>query len=53
MRAWRVRVLPASFLVDKNGMLRYQLVGDANWDDAALRAPILELLKQEKVHWLN
>jgi thiol-disulfide isomerase/thioredoxin len=53
MRAWRVRVLPASFLIDKNGMLRYQLVGDANWDDAALRAPILELLKQEKVHWLN
>jgi thiol-disulfide isomerase/thioredoxin len=47
MKAWRVRMLPASFLVDKNGMLRYQLTGDANWDDAKVQAPILELLKQE------
>jgi cytochrome c biogenesis protein CcmG/thiol:disulfide interchange protein DsbE len=45
MKAWRVRILPASFLVDKNGMLRYQLVGDANWDDPDVRVPILELLK--------
>lgn len=44
-KAWRVRVLPASFLVDKNGMLRYQLLGDADWDNPALQAPILELLK--------
>jgi thiol-disulfide isomerase/thioredoxin len=44
-KAWRVRVLPASFLVDKNGMLRYQLVGDTNWEDAAQQAPIMELLK--------
>lgn len=47
MKAWRVRVLPASFLIDRKGMLRYQLIGDANWDDPAVRAPILELLKQE------
>jgi thiol-disulfide isomerase/thioredoxin len=45
MKAWRVRVLPASFLVDKNGMLRYQLVGETNWEDAAQQAPIMELLK--------
>lgn len=45
MKTWRVRVLPASFLVDKKGMLRYQLIGDADWDDAKVRAPILELLK--------
>ncbi len=44
-KAWRVRVLPASFLVDRNGMLRYQLVGEAKWDDPQLQAPILELLK--------
>lgn len=44
-KAWRVRVLPATFLIDRKGMLRYQLVGDAPWDDAALQAPILELLK--------
>lgn len=45
-KAWRVRVLPASFLVDRKGMLRYQLIGEANWDDPAVQAPILELLKQ-------
>lgn len=45
LKAWRVSMLPASFLVDKNGMLRYQLVGDADWDGAAAEAPILELLK--------
>lgn len=44
-KAWRVRVLPASFLVDRKGMLRYQLVGEADWDDPAVQAPILELLK--------
>ena len=45
MKAWRVRMLPASFLVDKKGMLRYQLVGDANWDAPHIQAPILELLR--------
>jgi cytochrome c biogenesis protein CcmG/thiol:disulfide interchange protein DsbE len=47
MKAWRVRILPLSFLVDKDGMLRYQLTGDANWDNPDVRAPILELLKRE------
>jgi cytochrome c biogenesis protein CcmG/thiol:disulfide interchange protein DsbE len=45
LKAWRVRILPASFLLDKNGLLRYQMIGDANWDEAAVQAPILELLK--------
>lgn len=44
-KAWRVRMLPATFLIDRHGMLRYQLVGEADWDDPAIRAPILELLK--------
>ena len=45
MKAWRVRMLPASFLVDRRGMLRYQLVGEADYDDPKQQAPILELLK--------
>lgn len=45
MKAWRVRMLPASFLVDRRGMLRYQIVGEADYDDAAQQAPVLELLK--------
>ena len=44
-KAWRVRVLPASFLIDRKGMLRYQLVGEADWDDPVNAAPILELMK--------
>jgi thiol-disulfide isomerase/thioredoxin len=44
MKAWRVRILPSSFLIDQNGSMRYQLVGDADWNDASLQAPILELL---------
>jgi len=31
--------------MDRNGMLRYQLSGDAKWDDPANQAPILDLLK--------
>ena len=45
MKAWRVRMLPASFLVDRRGMLRYQLVGEADYDDPKQQAPVLELLK--------
>ena len=45
MKAWRVRMLPASFLVDRRGMLRYQLTGEADYDDPKQQAPILELLK--------
>lgn len=44
IKAWRTRVLPTSFLVDQNGMLRYQLVGAADWSDPGSQAPILELL---------
>lgn len=45
MKAWRVRMLPASFLVDRKGMLRYQIVGEADYEDPVQQAPILELLK--------
>jgi thiol-disulfide isomerase/thioredoxin len=49
MKAWQVRILPSSFLIDQKGLLRYQLVGDANWNNAAAQAPILELLNRSKV----
>ena len=36
-RAWRVRVLPASFLVDPSGRVRYSVVGEMDWArDAAV-----------------
>jgi cytochrome c biogenesis protein CcmG, thiol:disulfide interchange protein DsbE len=48
MKAWQVRILPSSFLIDQKGSLRYQLVGEANWNNAAAQAPILELLNRSK-----
>ena len=35
-RAWRVRILPASFLVAKDGRVRYRVIGEMDWvsDDA-------------------
>jgi peroxiredoxin len=32
MKAWRVFVLPTSFLVDKQGQIRYSLSGHIEWD---------------------
>jgi peroxiredoxin len=30
-RAWRVRLLPASYLVDAEGRVRYSVVGELDW----------------------
>jgi hypothetical protein len=30
-RAWRVRVLPGSFLVDAEGRVRYAVIGEYDW----------------------
>jgi len=35
-RAWRVRVLPSSFLIGLDGRVRYGVIGEIDWasDDA-------------------
>jgi thiol-disulfide isomerase/thioredoxin len=33
-RAWRVRVLPTSFLVDPDGQVRYSVLGEIDWATA-------------------
>lgn len=45
MKAWHVRIMPTTFLIDKQGRLRYELAGEADWDDPAIQAPVLDLLK--------
>jgi thiol-disulfide isomerase/thioredoxin len=42
-RAWRVRVLPASFLVDAGGRVRFSVVGELDWtsDEAVTRVGAL------------
>jgi len=37
-KAWRVRVLPGSFLVDAEGRVRYSVIGEIDWTtDEAVR----------------
>ncbi|MDP9108638.1 MAG: TlpA family protein disulfide reductase, partial [Pseudomonadota bacterium] len=45
LKRWRVRIMPSTFLIDRHGMLRAQLVGEADWDAAAVQAPMLDLLR--------
>ena len=45
IKAWRVRIMPTTFLIDKQGRLRYELAGEADWDDPTIQAPVLDLLK--------
>lgn len=44
MKAWRVFVLPTSFLVDKQGQIRYSLSGHIEWDEPEAVAVIERLL---------
>ena len=43
---WPVRALPTSFVVDRDGRLRYRAVGGREWDDPGLVEQILGLLKK-------
>ncbi len=44
-KAWRARVLPASFLVDRDGRVRYYVYGELDWSSNAVRAKVDELLR--------
>lgn len=42
-RAWKVRVLPASFIVGRDGRIRYSLTGDLTWDHDSVVSLLAEL----------
>ncbi len=44
-KAWRARVLPASFLVDRDGRVRYYVYGELDWTSEAVLARVRELLR--------
>ena len=44
-RAWRAKVLPASFLVDGRGRIRYYVYGEVDWSSAAVRGKVAEVLR--------
>jgi thiol-disulfide isomerase/thioredoxin len=44
-RAWRVRVLPSSFLVDPDGRVRYNVIGEIDWASQDTIAVVQELFR--------
>ncbi|NOQ88867.1 MAG: redoxin domain-containing protein [Gammaproteobacteria bacterium] len=43
-KAWQGEVLPTSFLLDRNGKVRYRAVGPIEWDDADVLLKIRQLI---------
>jgi peroxiredoxin len=43
-KAWGARILPASYVVGADGRVRYQVVGEINWEHEHVVARISELL---------
>jgi thiol-disulfide isomerase/thioredoxin len=43
-RAWRVRVLPTSVLLDRHGRARHRIVGEIDWTAPAALAAVRRLL---------
>ena len=46
--AWGVSVLPTSFLLDKQGNIRYRVQGDTEWESEAVVALIETLINEEE-----
>jgi len=42
--AWRVKVLPTTFVLDPGQRIRYSVVGDLEWDSPAVESAIRKLL---------
>ena len=43
-KAWRARVLPISFLVGRDGRIRYSVVGEIDWTQERVRKIIQDML---------
>ena len=44
-RAWQARVLPATFIVGPDGVVRYQYFGELDWAKPEIREQIVKLLR--------
>jgi thiol-disulfide isomerase/thioredoxin len=47
-KAWRVKVLPISYVIDPEQKVRYSVVGDAQWDSPAVEKLMRSLLPPGK-----
>jgi peroxiredoxin len=45
-RAWGARVLPASYLIGPDGVIRYSYFGDLNWSSDEVRGRIESLMRK-------
>ena len=43
-RAWKARLLPATFIVGPDGRIRYSYIGELDWSREPIRRQIAELL---------
>jgi peroxiredoxin len=46
-KAWRARLLPASFLIGRDGRVRYVAYGELDWTSAPVRQRVEQLLSEE------
>jgi len=44
-KAWKAKLLPASYLIGRDGRIRYVAYGELDWTSDAVRARVAELLQ--------
>ena len=44
-KAWRARVLPASYLIGRDGRIRYVAYGELDWTSEPVRSKVIELIQ--------
>jgi thiol-disulfide isomerase/thioredoxin len=44
-KAWNARILPASFLIGRDGRVRYLAVGDLDWNEAKVVRTVVQMLR--------
>ena len=46
--SWDIKMLPTSFLIDANGIIRYRIVGNPGWDNEQMLSLIKDLILENK-----
>ena len=44
-KAWKARLLPASYLIGRDGRIRYVAFGEVDWASAPVREKVMQLLQ--------
>lgn len=47
-QAWKIRVLPTTYIIDSDGKAVYKVAGDREWDDPKILEMIKKLSNQQK-----